>query len=131
MSGAVDLLLMISSKNGDSRVDFEVRKCRDFEPFTFAGEVHWGNGLFWMSARESKRKRKRYSRSQDFVIGILTTNGPMAVKDIMACADVCKPEAARSAVYQLANSGLIYRLNPDEMGQGVSAIYALKRVEDD
>jgi hypothetical protein len=40
-------------------------------------------------------------------------------------ADKCSSNAARQAVYKLANLGKAYRTNPDEYGKGAVAIYDL------
>ncbi|MCO6450411.1 MAG: AAA family ATPase [Caldilineales bacterium] len=125
IKGAVDLMLTVQSDPDEDIVRFGFEKARDVEPFKFAGQAHFSDGLFWLSAIDGEASNAKHtpSPSEGYVLRFLDENGPSAVSDIMNQADTCSPESARRAVYSLAQIGLIRR--EDEGGRGRSAVYAL------
>ncbi len=123
MGGAVDLLIMAERKGGNSRIDFEIKKARDIEPFRFAAEMHFSDGQMWLTESEPRDSIKRLGKSQAYVIRHLIENGPSLISEITDHADTCTDEAARRAVYNLANLKMVERI--DEGGPGEKATYNL------
>jgi hypothetical protein len=122
ISGAVDLLVMIKSREGSSIIDFEVKKARDVESFKFSAQAHWSDGQFWMTPYE-KTVSPYYSKSEQYVIRFLDENGPSTVNDIKSHADTCSENAAKQAIYSLAGKDVVKRVDPG--GPGEVATYAL------
>jgi hypothetical protein len=131
IKGAVDLMILIESKNGNDYIDFTSEKNRDGEAFKWAAKAAWlmDPERFHLTAREPLEKLKPLPPSQDGVIRYLKGHGPAKMSVIMGAADMCEPGTAKKAVYALVQSGKVYRTNPDEQGQGVEAVYDLVKVE--
>lgn len=129
IKGAVDLMLTVQSEPDEDIVRFGFEKARDTEPFKFAGQAHFSDGLFWLSAIEeqSERPKSKPSPSENYVLRYLAEHGPAAVSDIASRADTCSVEAARRAIYSLAQRDLIRRT--DDGRQGQAAVYALSQAE--
>ena len=126
IKGAADLLVEIKSEDESQWINFRSEKVRHIEFVKFAGVAEWTETQFYITAAEITEKIKPLSRSQKYVLKYLKHHGPSALKDIKSAADICSSRAAGDAVYALAEMGKIYRTNPDEMGQGVVAIYDLQ-----
>ena len=128
IKGAVDLMLTVQSEPDEDIVRFAFEKARDVEPFKFAGQSHFSDGLFWLSAIDAEPGKPKLSTSENYVMGYLAEHGQSAITAITEAADKCSPEAARKAVYALAQRNLIYRAN--EGSKGNAAIYALAGAQD-
>jgi RecA-family ATPase len=131
IKGAADLLVEIKSEDDSKWINFRSEKVRHIEFVKFAGVAEWTETQFYITAAELTEKEKPLSRSQKYVIKYLKRNGPSALKDIKSAADICSPRAAGDAVYALAEMGKIYRINPDEMGRGVVAVYDLQEEDEE
>lgn len=128
MSGAVDLLIMVDSKNGSPIIEFETKKARDIEPIRFAAQIHFDQDMTWLSPIAQSQYAKR-NPGEEYVIRILKERGEMSLPEIKASADTCSARMARDAVFKLSREGAIYRTNPGETGRGHPAIYAIKEEE--
>jgi RecA-family ATPase len=125
IKGALDLMIKIQSDDGSQFIKFKSEKTRDSGAVEFSAEAHWSGDQFYLTEVEYKEDTKRLSRSEKFVMGFLKENPASPIPEIMGAADICSAEAARRAVYKLAESGLVYRTNPKDRGRGVAAIYDL------
>lgn len=152
-TGAVALLLHHTGKNGDIRgssgivaacdvaikmvseqdsVTLRSSKNRDGAPFVLNAMCDFEPEGFIMSETMlTVAEKKQLNRSQEYVVRFLTEHGASRKGDIMGAADVCSSDAAENAIYSLKSKGLIHRINPDETGRGVQAIFALKEQKDD
>ena len=126
IKGALDLMVKIESENDSNWLNFKSEKTRDAESVKFAGVATWSEEQFYLSPADGSEKPRTQSKSQEYVINLLTKKGASSVSEIMDHADICSPEAARRAVYALASEKVIKRVNSG--GQGKAAIYSL--VED-
>ncbi|MBX7253127.1 MAG: AAA family ATPase [Candidatus Promineofilum sp.] len=128
IKGAVDLMLTVQSEPDEDIVRFAFEKARDVEPFKFAGQSHFSDGLFWLSAIDAEPGKPKLSPSESYVMGYLAEHGPSPLTEMVDNADTCSPDAAKQAVYKLAGRKLIYRTN--EGSKGNPAIYALTSDQD-
>lgn len=127
MNGAVDLLLMVSRDKGSQLMTFRSEKARDVEAFEFTAQTSRdpSSGRFWMTLSETPAAHTHFNKAQAYVIRFLQQNDNQAsITDIMANADTCPPNSARGAVYNLADRGVVERINPG--AAGTPAIYRLK-----
>ena len=134
IKGAVDLMILVESKNGNDYLDFTSEKNRDGEAVKWAAKAAWlmNPERFHLTAREPLEKLKPLPLSQDYVIRFLKEHGPAKMSAIMGAADTCESGTAKKAVYALVRLGKVYRTNPDEQGQGIEAVYDLvKAAEND
>jgi hypothetical protein len=118
--GAVDVMIKVESKQGNDLVNFKVEKNRDGEPQNFSAIANFSTEQFRLSASEYKTKQD-FSLSKRYVLHFLATKGASLVEDIKSHADRCSPDAARKAVYALADEGYANRV--DEGGPGEKATY--------
>lgn len=123
IKAAVDLLVNVESKPDDARIDFTIEKSRDGEPFKFAALANFGPGTFNLSPAAPTERAEHVSRAEDYVIRYLSEHGNSSLSDIKARADSCSENAARLAVYSLAERGRIRRV--DLGGSGTKALYGL------
>lgn len=124
IKGAVDAMVQVSSEDGSRFVNFKSEKVRDGERVSWSAEAVWTeNGQFYLTAVESKRGRAAFSKSERFVIRFLRERTCATIDEIKAGADACSPEAARRAVYSLADKSIVAR--SDSGGQGTAATYSL------
>jgi hypothetical protein len=128
MSGAVDLLIMVDSKNGSPIIEFETKKARDIEPIRFAAQIHFDQDTTWLSPITQNQYARR-SVGEEYVIRILKERGAMPLPEIKASADTCSERMAQDAVFKLSREGVIYRTNPGETGRGHPAIYDVREKE--
>jgi len=108
---AVDTLIQVTSEDGSGRIDFKSEKNRDGELLKFSATATWENDHFCLT-RTEKVEALTLGKAQNYVLRYLEEHGPSTIKDIMAGADICAPNGARSAVYSLADIGKIRRTNP-------------------
>ena len=134
IKAAVDLMVAVSSEDGKEYINFKTEKNRDGEARRWAAKAAWvpEAGQFYLSAFQNQVRERGRTRSQQYVLRYLEEHGQSSLPEIMSHADVCSGNAARQAIYALAETGLIYRTNPGVNQRGVKAIYALTRdgVED-
>jgi hypothetical protein len=122
---APDILLQVVSDPESEFVNFKQEKNRKGKAVKWSMKATWLEDKFYLSMAETQEKTKHLSKSEEYVIGYLTEHGANPIPAIMASADICSPEAARKAVYNLAELKIIHRTNPGETGRGVAAIYDL------
>lgn len=124
IKGAVETLVQISSEDGSRFVNFKSEKMRDGEAAEWSAEAVWTeNGQFYLTAVESQRGRAAFSKSERYVIRFLKERDGATIDQIKDAADACSPEAARRAVYSLADKLLVTRA--DSGGPGAAATYCL------
>jgi hypothetical protein len=111
ISGAVDLLLMVESKNDKPHIEFETAKARDIEPFKFAAEAHFSEGQAWLTPTEPRENIAQMGKAQEYVLRYLKENGAAYVTNIMHNADTCTANGARQAVYSLTSTGYTQRVD--------------------
>ncbi len=121
--GACDTMIQIESKVNSPNIDFGSTKVRDTAPFSFSAVAHFGLDDFTLTSIYVSHKVQKLSKSKEYVVQFLKTNGASTIEDIMNNADTCSDKAARQAVYDLAADGTVYRTNAG--GQGLSATYDL------
>lgn len=111
--GAVDGMIQVTSENNSPRVDFDITKSRDGEPFQFAALADWReDGTFLLS--QAGEKSALLPPSQRAILEQMAgAGGSINAKEI--------PD--RSALYKLKDAGYVYR--SDAGGQGAPAVYSL------
>jgi predicted transcriptional regulator len=119
----VDTMLIVESEDESDVINFSFEKLRDGNPSKFAARTHWEDGGFWLTETEPTERERPMSKSQRYVLRFLQENGPSDMNSIRENADICSPNAARQAVYSLADMGLVTRIN--EGGRGHPAKYSL------
>ena len=126
---APDILLRVESDLDSNFINFRTEKNRKGKAVKWSMYAIWTEDSFYLKTAEAQEKIKPLSKSQEYVIRYLTEHGASPIPAIMAGVDTCSPEAARKAVYNLADLRKIYRTNPGETGQGIAAIYDLRKAE--
>lgn len=130
MHGAVDLLLKVESRTGESYIAFDCEKARDVEPHKFAAKANFLDRMFNLSVASPPARGESYSKAERYVLRYLEEHGESLIEDIKAHADACSENAARQAVYSLADKRKIERKNTG--GQGAKAIFGLiDQLDDD
>ncbi len=127
---APDILLRVESDPESNFINFKTEKNRKGKAIKWAMLATWTEDRFYLSPADTQEKTKALSKSQEYVIRYLTERGESPLPAIVGGADTCSPEAARKAVYNLADLRKIYRTNPGETGQGVTAIYDLVKADE-
>lgn len=127
IKGAVDLMVLVQSKDGSEFIEFTTEKNRYDKPTKWATKGTWlkDPDRFYLTEAEVLPKSKRIPKSQQYVLDYLKEHGPSSLKKIAADAEACSPQTATRAVYDLADEKKIKRTNVGEYGQGVEAIYAI------
>lgn len=129
MHGAVDLMLKVDSRTGESYIAFDVEKARDVEPHKFAAAANWVRGdgwqddLFNLTVASAIQNSDKYSKSERYVLRYLEEHGDSHMTEIKSHADSCSENAARQAVYSLTDKRAIER--KDDGGQGAPALYGM------
>lgn len=113
IKGAVDLMVKVESADGQSIVDFASEKNRDGDKQKWAAIATWlpQEGTFTLRSIIPD-KIAHHSKSDQHVLDYLAEHGASPIPDIMNAAATCSPQAARQAVYHLADAGEIRRTNP-------------------
>ncbi len=129
--GAVDLMLMIEPKGGNSgNVEVRSAKTRDSAPVKFAAHLRFEGEPYripdkvFVAEVEPDSRSNSWSAGEEYVLRYLSENGASEVKTIMDNADTCAPATARKSVYSLAKLKEIVRI--DSGGSGDSATYDLR-----
>jgi RecA-family ATPase len=130
LKGAVDFMLLVESENGSKWINFKSEKNRDGEAVKWSAVATWTPTQFYLSHAEITEKKKALTVAETFVVDYLTKHGASPMPDIKASADICSARQAQNAVYSLAKRGEIYRINPEERGQGAVAVYDLPKKEE-
>lgn len=126
ISGAIDLLLEVSSKTGSLGVEFETTKCRDGEPIKFSGECHWQPNQFWMTGglktAAQGASTYKYSKGQKAVVAFLLkqTNCTGTSQEIETATQYVAG-TVRNMVSDLVRAGILKRI--DSGGPGTPGIY--------
>lgn len=125
IKGLVDVMLRCESQTDSSLIQFAAEKSRDSLIAPFAATAHFEIGKFWLSDANatSSPAEKGYSRAERYVRGYMLQQPDKraAMRDITGHADVCSPESARRATYDLCAKGYMRRVN--EGGRGTSATF--------
>lgn len=122
IKGAVDLMIEVKSEDNSRFINFKTVKERDIERLNWSAEAVWTEDQFYLRSVES-REKTTFSKSENYVVRFLKDQLSAAIDDIMGNADSCSPEAAKRAVYALADRGIVGRI--DGGGRGQKAVYAL------
>jgi hypothetical protein len=125
IKGSVDLMVQVTSENGSNRVNFLTEKNRDGERATWAASAIWAENQFYLQLAEKQDQPKQLNKSQEYVIRYLIEHGASPLPDIMDAADTCSDNAAKLAVYSLADLRKVRRTNPGTR----PAIYELTEKE--
>ena len=120
IKGAIDLLLSVEKKNESNHISFRTEKARDTTAGTFAADMNFDIGKFWLSPGEFEAVKQAYSKGERYVLRYLLANGESSVKDIADNADTCASTTARNCVYALAEKGLTIRTNGGGKGSGAT-----------
>jgi archaellum biogenesis ATPase FlaH len=125
MGGAVDLMLSIESKHNSPNIDIKSEKVRDVEPFQLSAVIHFpeDKDMVWVTRSDAKPIPGNLGKCQIYVLAFLLEHGASEVNEIVAEPEGCTELSARKAIYSLANSALIERV--DSGNQGESATYDL------
>jgi len=124
LPGAVDLLLRATRATDGRRIEFCSEKERNVERVKFAGELSWSPGRFVLGVAEAGTgPAPTFGKGQKHVMEYLREHGPTSIQTVINAASICSPRTARNALFELAEAGLIARI--DGGGTGASAIYAL------
>jgi hypothetical protein len=125
IKGAVDLMLMVESAPKSPYITFNAEKARDIEPKQFTAAASWVQDppQFYLSTTEVNPKQ-HINKGQKYVLRYLKERGNSMIDDIIDSPDTCQPATARTAVYNLADSGHVRRTNSGT-GRGVKAEYDL------
>lgn len=121
MHGAVDVMILVK-KDGDE-LTFDMQKNRDGEPARWAALGYWDEGRFWLTPVAPGAEKPVFGKADRFVLRWLTEHGASTTPDLMGHADSCSGEAARLAVYRLADRGLVRRVDGGK--PGTTATYDL------
>ena len=131
IKGSVDLLIKVESKNGSNIIEFSSEKNRDGEPIRWSAKANWVNGgeQFYLTTIENSYITNNLCSSKQYVLKYLRDHGPSSVSTIEDAVDTCTKDAARQAIYTLANPKssvpLIFRTNGERRGRGNTAEYDL------
>ena len=120
ISGALDLMLTVESKEDSPNIDVATDKVRDVEPFKIGANIRFEDNpaKVFVSAAEPSRRGYDPNTGERFVLGFLRQNGPSVVESIQANSEpVCKPGTARNAIYSLAKAGLVERADDGKAGE--------------
>jgi hypothetical protein len=119
IKGAVDLMLMVDSTPESKYITFSADKARDIEPRKFTAAAYWQaeKAQFYLTATEVNPKAQT-SKAQRFVLRFLADNPNAEMAEITNAADVCTPNTARQAVYNLVDSGHVQKTGTGKVGRG-------------
>lgn len=130
IKGSVDLMVRVESESGKTSINFTSEKARDELPQTWGAVAAWitddERGDRFILRPGDTEENLHFTKAENYVLRFLEDNGASAKSAIKAGADICSERAAESAIYSLTSKRKIYRTNPNERGQGVEAVYALK-----
>jgi hypothetical protein len=125
IAGAIDTLLSVESKQGDSLITFKTEKMRDGEPLNFAGEANWTEDGFYLTQSEITEKAF-LSKSQRFALDFFTENGNGTLKQLSDYAgELYAYDTLKKAVQYLINEKLLER--KDNGGRRVEATYGTNK----
>jgi hypothetical protein len=122
LKGAVDLMLLVQKPKGSNTVNFTCEKARDVVIDPFSATANFEDGKFYLTPSEGNRgshKVKNLCASQQYVLRFLARRGEASVTEIKNNADSCSANAAREAVYTLADEGRVERTNPGDKGEAI------------
>jgi predicted ATP-dependent serine protease len=133
IKGALDFMYKVESDEESNFITFKAEKARDSKAASFTAAAHWTENQFYLTPAEAKPKEKRMTEGMQYVLRYLKRQGPSPISHITAAVDTCSERQARDGIYSLAKPewNLIYRTNPNDKGQGVEAIYALRDEDDE
>jgi hypothetical protein len=124
IKGAVDLMVKLESKPGSDLLEFTTDKERDFGNKSITATITFSNAnQVWLSARDAVVKREKFGKADRHVLTYLRDHGASNMNDIANHAEICRPQSARSAVYDLTDRG--YARRTDGGGKGDLAVYDL------
>ena len=122
IKGAVDLMIEVRSDDGSRFINFKTVKERDIERLSWSAEAVWTEDQFYLKGVET-REKTTFSKSENYVIRHLKEHKSATIDALMDHADSCTAEAAKRAVYALADRSIVSRI--DGGGRGNKATYAL------
>ncbi len=119
IAGAVDLLLEVTSKQGEANVTFETAKARDSEPQKHAAVGHWTPTEFWLSAGSTVASSgaKPYTKAQRAVLSFLLGQpGSRGTNAEIGTATQYTSPVVRKAVAELCREGILKRVDGGQPG---------------
>lgn len=128
IKGAVDLMVLVEKDSTGTGISFTTEKNRDGEKSSWRASATWGEDSFSLVPVD-KPVKEDMSANEREIINYLTEKGMPAKR--VEIIDHCMvlgsgKEAAIKAIGSLNRSGKIYRVNPDEKGQGAEAVYSVR-----
>jgi hypothetical protein len=131
IKGALDFMYKVESGDESDFINFKSEKARDGKAAGFSAVAHWTECQFYLTEAEPKPKEKRMTAGMEFVLRYLKHRGPSPKSAIIAAADTCSERQARDGIYKLAGNdwNKVYRTNPEAIGRGSEAIYAIREEE--
>ncbi len=127
IKGAVDLMLMVESKEGSGDIDFATEKPRDTEPFSFSAAIRFDEATTTtrLDATGIRPKTVKLTKTEELIVHYLRDHaGQALLKDIVTDnEELSSPATLRGAAAELKNRGIITRADPG--GHGSAATYKL------
>lgn len=124
IKAAVNVMLLVESKSGESEIAFSIEKAGDSEPFKFAARAIFDGDQVYLSSVEPTAKAEHFSKGELYVLRYLKTHdGEAPLVEIAAHADTVSGGTATNAARSLAGRGYTQRV--DAGGKGDRAVYAL------
>ena len=127
--GAVDLALLVESKEDSPTVDITTAKARDISFVKLAANITFEPDWIGVSNAPIKDAVKHLSKSEEYVLRFLRAHGESLRSEIMKHADTCSDTAARQAIYTLVVKGMVMRV--DDGGPGEAATFGLTPFQED
>jgi len=142
INGAVDLLLFNKSEEDSPTITFETVKARDTEPQTFSALAHFdpivdpfdpGAQMFYLTeagqpAAPTPQEKALRKKGPAYVLRYLEACGGTALRDdIISHADSCSESSAKTAIGELVEAGLLFRV--DSGKRGSPATYSTQKPE--
>ena len=124
--GAIDNMVLITSDEDSNLITFKSLKVRDGVPFEFSAKAHRDEDRFWLTVADPQeiKNKEQLGKPHHYVMHFLEgRDGEALLTAVEENADRCKPQAAKSAVYDLVEWGYLFR--SDGGGRGTKATYKL------
>lgn len=124
--GALDMMVKIESKEDTNQIKFKSEKVRAGKPFTFYSEIHFEDGMVYMSESGPFAENKEKTNYQKVILDYFEYhNNELFLTDFLDTVPSEKIESYRSTIYRMAKKGTIEKI--EEESEYGSTKY--KRVE--
>jgi hypothetical protein len=121
--GAVDMMLMVESQDGESVITFRTTKIRDAEPQRFSANITFSEDKVSLSEALPPTTLQQRSTARNHVIQYLQDHGRSQLSIIMMSAATCAPISVKHAITAMAKEGTVFRC--DNGKRGTAAEYDL------